>query len=75
MPVPLTGRTSCSRMPVIRAILNGHCFLCLVETGSQRTLVSLWVAESRKLRPGNAVLTADGKASHVNGRSDCTCDE
>ena len=62
------GRTSCSRMPVVRAILNGYCFLCHVDTGSERTLVSPRVVECRKLRPGKAVLTADGKASHVKGQ-------
>ena len=62
------GRTSCSRMPVVHVILNGRCFLCLVDTGSERTLVSRWVVESRKLRPGQAVLTADGKASQVKGQ-------
>ena len=62
------GRTSCSRMPVVREILNGRCFLCLVDTGSEPTLVSPWVVESHKLQPGKAVLTADGKASHVKGQ-------
>ena len=55
-------------MPVVHAILNGYCFLCLVDTGSERTLVSPRVVECRKLRPGKAVLTADGKASHVKGQ-------
>ena len=62
------GRTSCSRMPVVRAILNGCHSLCLVDTGSERTLVSPRVVEGYKLRPGKAVLTADGKASHVKGQ-------
>ena len=62
------GRTSCSRMPDVCAILNGYCFLCPVNTGSEPTLVSPRVVECRKLRPGKAVLTADGKASHVKGQ-------
>ena len=65
----VAGRTSCSRMLVVRAILNGCCSSCLVDTGSERTLVSPWVVESCKLRPGQAVLTADGKVSHV--RDEC----
>ena len=28
------------RMPVVQATLNGCCFLCLVGTGNERTLVS-----------------------------------
>ena len=62
------GRTSCSHMPVVSAILNGCHSLCLVDTGSERTLVSPRVVEGYKLRPGKAVLAADGKASHVKGQ-------
>ena len=43
------GRTSCSRMPVVSAILNGCRSLCLGDTGSERTLVSLQVVEGYKL--------------------------
>ena len=62
------GRTSCSRMLVVSAILNGYRSLCLVDTGSERTLVSSRLVEGYKFRPGKAVLTADGKASHVRGQ-------
>ena len=55
-------------MPVVSVILNGCHSLCLVDTGSERTLVSPRVVEGYKLRPGKAVLTADGKASHVKGQ-------
>ena len=41
---------------------------CLVDTGSEQTLVSPRVVEGYKLRPGKAVFTADGKASHVKGQ-------
>ena len=62
------GRTSCSCMPVVHAILYGHSSLCLVDTGSERTLGSPRVVEGYKLQSGKAVLTADGKASHVKGQ-------
>ncbi|XP_067949793.1 uncharacterized protein [Watersipora subatra] len=56
-------------MPVVRAILNGCGFQCLVDTGSERTLVSLQVLTgSTRLRPSHPLLTADGKASHVKGQ-------
>jgi len=63
------GRTSCSCMSVVCAILNGCCSLCLFDTGSEQTLLSRRVVEGYKLRLGKAVLTADGKASHVKGQS------
>ena len=53
------------RMPVVQAILNGRCFLCLVDTRSERTLISQRVVEGQGLRPGRPLLTADGNASHV----------
>jgi len=56
-------------MPVVQAVLNGQCFLCLVDTGSERTLVSLRVVVGIGLRPGRLLLTADGSASHVSGKS------
>jgi len=59
--------TSSSRMPVIQAVLNGRCFLCLVDTGSERTLVSPRVVVGKALRPSRPLLTADGKASNVRG--------
>ena len=46
----MAGRTSCSRMPVVRVILNCYSSLCLIETGSEQTLVSPRVVESRNLR-------------------------
>ena len=61
------GMTTGSRMPVARAVLNGCCFWCLVDTGSERTLVSSRVV-GQNLRPGRPLLTADGKATHVEGR-------
>ena len=66
--VRAAGRTSCSRMPVVSAILSGCHSLCLVDTGSERTLVSPRVVEGYKLRPDKAVLTAEGKAFHVKGQ-------
>ena len=42
--------------------------MCLVDTGSEQTLVSPRVVECRKVWTGKAVLTADGKASHVKGQ-------
>ena len=57
------------RMPVVQAVLNGRCFLCLVDTGSERTLVSPRVVVGIGLRPGRPLLTADGSASHVSGTS------
>ncbi|XP_067944891.1 uncharacterized protein [Watersipora subatra] len=58
-----------SRMPVVRAILNGCGFQCLVDTGNERTLVSPQVLTgSTRLRPSHPLLTADGKASHVKGQ-------
>ena len=64
----VAGRTSCSRMPVVCAILNGQSSLCLVETESEQTLVSLQVVEGHKLQPGKAAITVDGKASLVKGQ-------
>ena len=55
------------QMPVVQAILNGRCFLCLVNTGSERTLVSPRVVKSQGLQPGRPLLTANGNASHVRG--------
>ncbi|XP_067932754.1 uncharacterized protein [Watersipora subatra] len=56
-------------MPVVRAILNGCGFQCLVDTGSERTLISPQVLTgSTRLRPSHPLLTADGKASHVKGQ-------
>ena len=63
------GRTSCSHMPVVSAILNGCHSLCLVDTGSEQTLVSPLVVEGYKLQLGKAVLTADDKASHVEANA------
>ena len=63
-----TGKKLTSgRMPVVPAILNGRCFLCLVDTGSERTLVSPRVVVGQGLKPGRPLLTADGSASHVKG--------
>lgn len=62
------GMTTGSRMPVARAVLNGRCFWCLVDTGSERTLVSSRVVAGQNLRPGRLLLTADGKATHGKGR-------
>ena len=59
------GRTSCSHMPVVCSILNGHSSLCLVDTGSELSLVSQRVVECCKLWQGKAILTADGKSSHL----------
>jgi len=58
-----------SRMPVVQAVLNGRCFLGLVDTGSERTLVSPRMEVGIGLCPGRPLLTADGSASHVNGMS------
>ena len=55
------------RMPVVQATLNGRCFLCLVDTESEWTLISPLVVEGKGLRPGRLLLTADGNASHVRG--------
>jgi len=54
-------------MPVIQAVLNGRCFSCLVDTGSERTLVSPRVVGGKRLKAGRPLLTADGSASHVEG--------
>ena len=62
------GRATCSRMPVVRALLQGRCFSCLVDTGSERTLVSPRVVVGQRLKPGRPLLTADGNASHVGGQ-------
>ena len=62
------GMTTGSRMPVARAVLNGRCFWCLVDTGSERTLVSSRVVAGHNLRPGRTLLTANGKTTHVEGR-------
>ena len=64
----VAGRTSRSRMPVVSSILNGCPPQCLVDTGSERTLVSPQVVEGYKVQLGKAVPTADGKASHVKGK-------
>ena len=55
-------------MPVVRAVINGRSFRCLVDTGSERTLVSPVVEVGKQLRPGRPLITADGTASHVEGR-------
>lgn len=60
----VAGRTTNSRMPVIRALLNGRCFLCMVDTGSERTVVCPRVVEGQSLKPGRPLLTADGRVSH-----------
>ena len=52
---------------MVQAIFNGRCFLCLVDTGSERTLISPRVVEGQGLRPGRPLLTADGNASYVRG--------
>jgi len=54
-------------MPVIQAVLNGCCFSCLVDTGSERTLVCPRVVGGKRLKAGRPLLTADGSASHVEG--------
>ena len=53
------------QMPVVQAILSGCCFLCLVDTGSERTLASPRVVEGQGAQPGRPLLTVDGNASHV----------
>ena len=55
------------RMPVVQAILNGRCFLCMIYTESERTLICLRVVEGQGLQPGRLLLTADGNAFHVRG--------
>ena len=55
-------------MPVAPVLNNSRCFWCLVDTGSERTLVSSRVVAGQNLRPGRPLLTADGKATHVEGR-------
>jgi len=57
------------QMPVVQAILNGRCFIGLVDTGSAQTLVSLQVVVGQGLRLGKPLLTADGSVSHVSGTS------
>ncbi|KAG1698827.1 hypothetical protein GQR58_005653 [Nymphon striatum] len=66
-----TGHTANSRMPVVPARLNGRCFSCLVDTGSERTIISSRVVEGMagRLKPGRPLLTADGSISR-KGR-DC----
>jgi len=56
------------RIPIVHAVLNGRCFLCLFDTGSEQTLVSPRVV-GIGLRPGRPLLTANGSASHVSGMS------
>ena len=55
------GRLTSSQMPVVRALLNGRCSLCLVDTGSERTIVSARVAVGLKPRKGRSLVTADGR--------------
>ncbi len=59
------GRLTSSQMPVVRAILNGRCSLCLVDTGSECTLVSARVVVGYLPRKGRPFVTADGRTSHV----------
>ena len=54
-------------MPVAWAFLNDRCFWCLVDTGSEPTLVSSRVVAGQNLRRGQPLLTANGKATHVEG--------
>ena len=58
-----TGRITCGRMPVVRALLNGRWFQCLVDTGSERTVVCPRVVVGQRLRAGPPLLTADGRTS------------
>lgn len=58
------GRLLDNQMPVVRAVVNGHSALCLVDTGSGCTMVSARVvvglAGPSRARP---FLTADGRTS------------
>ena len=57
------GRTTCSRMPVVRARLGGRCFQCLVDTGSERTVVCPRVVAGQSPRKRHPLVMADGSTS------------
>lgn len=61
----MAGVLTTRRMPVVRAVLNGRCSSCLVDTGSECTLVSARVVVGFLPDKGRPLVTADGRTSHV----------
>ena len=61
----MAGRLSSRQMPVVRAVLNGRVFSCLVDTGSECTMISARVAVGSKPRKGRPFVTADGRTSYL----------
>lgn len=57
------GRLSSRRMPVVKAVINGHSVLCLVDTGSGCTMVSTRVVVGLSGRKAQPFVTADGRTS------------
>ena len=56
-----------SRLPIGRVLVDGRLLSGLVDTGSERTIVSPRVVEGRNLRPGGSLVTADGTQVRTNG--------
>lgn len=57
------GRLSNSRMPVVRAVVNGRDCLCLVDSGCGCTMVSTRVAVGLVGHKARRFITADGRIS------------
>ena len=61
----MAGRLKDTQMPVVQALLNGRWFSCLVDTGSECTIISARVVEGPLPQRGRPFITADGRTSYA----------